>query len=165
MESHRCGASRFSMTPHSHAPQECGASLRQTEVSGHFGGLDGLEEKLAFEDFRNEQDGERSPGVEEGYGNGEQCAGDAGKQDVAERSTLKSGAVLVGRPIGFLGVSEEEEFGEEFEDDDDGKQGRMTDGGEGSDGAEKTCGTSTEAPEGAVGIVIDHHAGKDGEQT
>jgi hypothetical protein len=41
--------------------------------------LDGLEEKLAFEDFRNEQDGERSPGVEEGYGNGEQCAGEAGK--------------------------------------------------------------------------------------
>ncbi len=28
--------------------------LTVTEVSGHFGGLDGLEEKLAFEDFGGE---------------------------------------------------------------------------------------------------------------
>ena len=70
--------------------------LTEAEVAGHLGGLDGLEEELALEDFRNEQGGEGEPRVRKGKEGGGEGEDDSRIKDAAKWAELESCGVAVG---------------------------------------------------------------------
>ena len=146
------------------------------EVAGHFRGGHGLEEELALEQIRQQQDRQGDPWLGEGGDDGDECEHDTGAEDDAERAELEAGAVDIGSPwrVFIITELEEAEFRDQFEQDggrehQHGEAGagmgdEVAKAGEGCDGAEKARGTQREAPERAAGVVIDHHAGEDGEE-
>ena len=95
----------------------------RAEVSGHFRGVHGLEEELAFEQLGEQQDRQRGPWLDEGDDDGEQGERDAAAEDDAERAELEAGAVDIGRPWGVLVLAEleEAEFRDELEEDGGGE--------------------------------------------
>ena len=66
------------------------------EAAGHFGGVDGAEEKMFGEKLAGKEEGEGEPGVEEGERDAESGCEEAGAGDVFERAKSDLGLVSGG---------------------------------------------------------------------
>lgn len=91
-------------------------------MAGHFGGVAGLEEELALEDFCGEEDGEGGPRGDEDGEEGEWDEGEAEGGDEAEGAELEAGGVLICGEVFFLCLAEDEELGDHFSENDEGEE-------------------------------------------